>query len=189
MRPPRQASKPAVALRRRTRKGSKRQIRTNSGIAAAVAASTIGPSAGKIVNRKLIVSVSMTIRSTQQHEPGEIERAPGQHECRLLLDGIFGNGHDAERDQMKAGDEGDPQCVAVGGSMSGPAAGQRCKGGRHGKLPVPGNEPLHTPSTRTTVIELYYLCHGKIIPMYRPVIVGNIGQFPLDRERSNERAF
>src|SRR5262245_40162780 len=90
---------------------------------------------------------------------------------------------------MKGGDESYPQCVAAGGSMSGPAPGQRRQGGRHGKLPVPGNEPLHTPSTRTTVIELYYLCHGKIIPMYRPVITGNIGQFPLDRERSNEHAF
>ncbi len=62
---PTQASAAATAVRRRTRNGSSRQVNTTSGTSATTHSATIQRSAGKIVNRKLTVSVSMIIRSTK----------------------------------------------------------------------------------------------------------------------------
>ncbi len=60
-----QASISAAAVSRRTRNVSKRQISATSGTRMTRLKATIQRSAGKIVNRKLTVSVSTIMRSTK----------------------------------------------------------------------------------------------------------------------------
>ena len=62
---PTQASARPSAVNRRTRNGSSRHANTAIGTSAITLSVTIQRSAGKIVNRKLIVSVSTIIRSTK----------------------------------------------------------------------------------------------------------------------------
>ncbi len=70
----------------------------------------------------------------QQHQPEEVERAPGQDERAFLLGREFGRQHNDDSRHVENGDQGDLQGITPCGGRArcGPSSRQICKGGRHG---------------------------------------------------------